>query len=56
MALVICHECGKEVSKTARSCPHCGATPKREKDIWYYVWIGVGLVIFYFTAYIWINR
>ena len=24
MALVSCPECGKEISDTARSCPHCG--------------------------------
>ena len=24
MALIICKECGKEVSDTAKSCPHCG--------------------------------
>lgn len=25
MSIVICNECGKEISDTARSCPHCGA-------------------------------
>lgn len=25
MALTKCRECGKEISTTARSCPHCGA-------------------------------
>lgn len=25
MALIECHECGKEVSNLARSCPGCGA-------------------------------
>ncbi len=25
MALVNCHECNKQVSDTARTCPHCGA-------------------------------
>ena len=24
MALIICKECGKEVSDTAKCCPHCG--------------------------------
>lgn len=24
MALIICKECGKEVSNTAKFCPHCG--------------------------------
>ena len=47
MALVICHECGKEVSKTARSCPHCGAVPQVKKNVAYYLWIVVGLIIFW---------
>lgn len=25
MSLIVCKECGKEVSDTASSCPHCGA-------------------------------
>lgn len=25
MALVNCHECNKQVSDTARTCPNCGA-------------------------------
>lgn len=25
MALKECHECSGKVSKTAKSCPHCGA-------------------------------
>lgn len=24
MALIYCRECGKQVSSSARSCPHCG--------------------------------
>lgn len=24
MALITCEECGKEISSTAKSCPHCG--------------------------------
>lgn len=27
MALVICGECGKEISTEAKACPHCGAKP-----------------------------
>lgn len=29
MALVACKECGKEISKKAEACPHCGFKPKR---------------------------
>jgi len=29
MALVACKECGKEISKKAVSCPHCGYKPRR---------------------------
>jgi len=25
MAMVKCKECGKEISDTAKACPHCGA-------------------------------
>lgn len=28
MALIACKECGKEISKKAKSCPHCGAKNK----------------------------
>lgn len=33
MALILCNECGKEVSDKAESCPHCGApvTAKEEE-------------------------
>lgn len=29
MALIKCHECGKEISDGAAACPHCGAKPKK---------------------------
>ena len=31
MALMKCPECGKEMSSTALSCPHCGAPNKQEQ-------------------------
>jgi predicted nucleic acid-binding Zn ribbon protein len=34
MALVACHECGKEISAEARICPHCGARNKNRKKSW----------------------
>ena len=30
MALIACKECGKEVSKKAETCPHCGAPLKKQ--------------------------
>ena len=30
MALIKCKECGKEVSKKAETCPHCGAPLKKQ--------------------------
>jgi RNA polymerase subunit RPABC4/transcription elongation factor Spt4 len=30
MALIKCFECSKEISDTAKSCPHCGAGRSRE--------------------------
>lgn len=31
MALIKCKECGKEISKSAKSCPHCGAPAEKAK-------------------------
>lgn len=33
MALISCHECGKEISDSAEKCPHCGAPPKKKMGI-----------------------
>lgn len=30
MALIKCHECSKEISKTAKTCPNCGAKNKQK--------------------------
>ncbi len=30
MALITCPECGKQMSTNAESCPHCGASAKKE--------------------------
>lgn len=30
MALIKCSECGKEISSKAKTCPHCGTTPKKK--------------------------
>jgi len=31
MALVKCYECSKEISDTAKACPHCGANKKKKE-------------------------
>ena len=31
MALIKCKECGKEISDSAKRCPHCGFVYKKEK-------------------------
>lgn len=30
MAMIKCHECSKEISSEAKSCPHCGAEPEKK--------------------------
>ena len=30
MALTACKECGKQISTTAASCPHCGHKPEKD--------------------------
>lgn len=32
MALIKCHECGKEISDLAKTCPHCGAPTNPKAD------------------------
>lgn len=34
MAMIVCEECGKEISSTAETCPHCGTKTKfyKKKD------------------------
>lgn len=31
MALILCKECGREISDAATTCPHCGAPVKPSK-------------------------
>ncbi len=38
---VNCQVCGKKISKSARSCPHCGARRSKLRAL---KWVGVGLV------------
>lgn len=32
MALITCEECGKEISSTAKTCPHCGHKTEYAKE------------------------
>lgn len=41
MALINCHECGKEISKSADKCPHCGAPPKKGTSIVTIAFLGI---------------
>lgn len=42
MAMTSCRECGKEISDTAKTCPHCGAGVPRTK---WWLWVPLGLVV-----------
>jgi len=33
MALITCRECGKEISDSAKQCPHCGCSTKFGKEV-----------------------
>ena len=33
MALIKCKECGKEISDSVKSCPHCGYVYKKTKEM-----------------------
>lgn len=44
MALTTCNECGKDLSDTAKACPHCGAKVPRP-SIWPWV-LGVPFALF----------
>lgn len=45
MALRKCKDCGKEISKRADSCPHCGAPIRKTSLFTWIVTIIIGLVI-----------
>ena len=49
MALIKCHECGKEISTKAKECPHCGAPAKSPIKFrwWAFIVIGVIAGIYY---------
>lgn len=51
MALIICSECGKEISNTAEHCPHCGHKTEfakesaKKKDTTLALYLCVGAVV-----------
>jgi hypothetical protein len=42
LSLAPCRECGKEISTSARACPHCGSPVKRVK---WWLWVPLGLLV-----------
>ncbi len=44
MAMIVCNECQKEISDTAKACPNCGAEVPRAK-VWPWV-IGIPVALF----------
>lgn len=46
--LIFCKSCGKEIAKSAKACPHCGAKPKpgclRIALAVFLIFIGIGLI------------
>ncbi len=48
MAIKECKECSQQVSTKATSCPHCGATLKRETG--YLTWVVAIIFIFFMTG------
>ncbi len=50
MALTHCPECKKEISSTAKSCPHCGYHPKKKGCITYVLYLfGAIFLLFIIT-------
>ena len=51
MALITCNECGREISNTAVSCPHCGFQinksegVKKADAIGWIILIGLGILV-----------
>lgn len=46
MALINCTECGKEISDSAKQCPHCGSQTKQGKRMTEAKFQGVSLLIY----------
>lgn len=52
MAMIDCHECGKQISEGAGLCPNCGAKPKKFK---WWLWYPLGGVATFFLIGIFSN-
>ena len=46
MALIKCGECGKEMAKTAKACPHCGGANKAKNMKETFVVMAVCWIVF----------
>ena len=44
MALISCKACGKEISRNAKACPHCGEPPPKRTSL--VVWLVLGLLCY----------
>jgi len=49
MALTKCKECGKEISKKAEKCPHCGAPQKKKTSL--FTWLVTILIVLWVIGY-----
>ncbi|MBS6523398.1 MAG: hypothetical protein ACLTNE_07385 [Intestinimonas butyriciproducens] len=47
-----CKACGKEMAKSAKACPHCGAKNKKPifTKVWFWVLVVLALVIFFISS------
>lgn len=46
MALIVCKDCGTDVSTSAKACPTCGAKVPKVK---WWIWIPLGLAVLFFA-------
>lgn len=49
MALAKCKECGNQLAKSAKACPHCGALPRRTSGC---TWMVLIVFVFWLFHYI----
>lgn len=59
MALIKCPECNREISDTAKTCPHCGFKPNAEKNrrrnkifLWSVILVLLALGVIVLSVYI----
>lgn len=56
MTLVKCKECGKEISKNAMKCPHCGAQLPTLTQSQRVVWAVVMFIIIFIPVMILLSK